>query len=311
MASPLTLYYRRRARFHPAGGGTLGFAAAEGAAVSAVSIDACLLVEPAVQVAFERVREAAGRIPRLASIGIDVDEAGHFSIDARTVGSPTPSALARAEALLKLGAQGIAVGEERISTARVFGDPILRDASGVLVRPDCFAQANRRATPLVVERALAALGPIAGRTVLELFAGAGTFTLPLLDRGAQVTAVESWVTSLNLLRAASEKRKQTVRLLAADSLATARALAASNDRFDAVLLDPPRGGARSIAAPLSKLTDRVVYVSCDPATLARDARELIAQGFRLEEATPIDLFPMTFHVEVVALFVREQGGRRD
>jgi 23S rRNA (uracil1939-C5)-methyltransferase len=82
-------------------------------------------------------------------------------------------------------------------------------------------------------------------------------------------------------------------------------LAAAGERFDAVLLDPPRAGGFEAVRMLGSLApSRVVYVSCDPATLARDLEVLAEEGFRLERAVPIDMFPQTSHLETVALLAR-------
>lgn len=298
--SPLPLRYRRRARWHPAGRGRLGFSERAGPRV--VPVDDCLLVEPGVQAAYLRVRDAASLVPRLRSLGLDANEDGRFVVDVRTEGPPSPGALSRSEAMLALGAAGVTVGEERKATTRAFGEPVLRDPGGLRVRPDCFAQANRLGARLLVEHALGSLR--GASNVLELFCGAGTFTLPLLERGARVLGVESWVPSLDLLAAAAAERDLSPRLVAGDAVEVARSLASEGRAFDAVLLDPPREGAKGVSAALAKLAPRVVYVSCDPATLARDARELAQHGFALESAVPLDLFPQTFHVEVVATFRR-------
>ena len=80
---------------------------------------------------------------------------------------------------------------------------------------------------------------------------------------------------------------------------------ASGSSFDVALLDPPRAGAKEILAPLAALVRRrIVYVSCDPSTLARDVGELGRQGFTLSRATVLDLFPQTYHLEAVAVLER-------
>ena len=90
-----------------------------------------------------------------------------------------------------------------------------------------------------------------------------------------------------------------------DAGKTARAMAKEGQKFDAVIMDPPRGGAAGFAKALAFLAvEKVVYVSCYPPTLARDSAEMEREGFRLAVVEPLDMFPQTAHVESVALFVR-------
>ena len=143
---------------------------------------------------------------------------------------------------------------------------------------------------------LQALG--SAERILELFCGSGTLTLPLL--GARtVTAVENAGPSLALLRKSADEAGLKVRLIEGDSAEIARSY---TDLVDAVLLDPPRIGAAEVMPFLN--APRIVYVSCDAPTLARDAKLLAARGYRLTKAVPLDLFPQTAHFEVVATFAR-------
>jgi 23S rRNA (uracil1939-C5)-methyltransferase len=143
------------------------------------------------------------------------------------------------------------------------------------------------------------------RRVADLYAGCGTFTFPLV-RGARVHAVEGDAEAIDALAGAARRAVlgQAVtteqRDLASDPL-TEEEL----QRFDGVVFDPPRAGAKAQAKRLAcSNVPRVVAVSCDPATFARDARILVEGGYRLLEATPIDQFIWSPHVEVVATFAR-------
>jgi 23S rRNA (uracil1939-C5)-methyltransferase len=173
------------------------------------------------------------------------------------------------------------------------GEPALRVAPGV------FAQVGDAA-----DRALrrAVLDQVRGPRVLELFAGAGNFTR-LLVRAAEVTAVEDDARALDLLRENAPPAR-AVRSRAEDAL---RDLLAAGERFDTVLLDPPRRGAPELIGDLSRLDPaRIVYVSCDPMTLARDAERLVARGRHVVWARGFDLMPQTFHIE--AILVLEGAG---
>jgi 23S rRNA (uracil1939-C5)-methyltransferase len=118
-----------------------------------------------------------------------------------------------------------------------------------------------------------------------------------------VLAVESAGPALGLLRRSADEAGLAVKLVAGDAAAVVQGW--SERRPDAVLLDPPRTGAAGAVGALGRLgAPRVVYVSCDAPTLARDAKLLSQSGYRLRRAVPLDLFPQTAHFEVVATFDR-------
>ncbi|HZZ83664.1 MAG TPA: methyltransferase domain-containing protein [Anaeromyxobacteraceae bacterium] len=203
--------------------------------------------------------------------------------------------------LLQEGRAPALVGEPVLRHARVPGDP---SAGLQRSRPDVFQQANRGANALLVAAAAALLRP-AGARVLELYCGAGNFTAPLARSAASVTAVEVQGPSLELAR--RDLTGQPVRFVAGDALAVAGGLAREpgGPRFEAALLDPPRDGARGVGALLARLgVAWAVYVSCDPATLARDLRGCVEAGYRVASVQPFDLFPQTHHVEGLALLER-------
>ncbi|HEX9289558.1 MAG TPA: methyltransferase domain-containing protein, partial [Anaeromyxobacteraceae bacterium] len=206
------------------------------------------------------------------------------------------------------GAAPVLAGAPVLRHERHPGDP----AAGLQrSRPDVFQQANRGANALLVETALGLLRPD-GEDVLELFCGAGNFTLPLAARARSVHAVEVQGPSLELARKDAEEAaalRDRIRFFAGDALALARAFARETGpqarRFGAALLDPPREGARGIGPALRDLgVPRAVYVSCDPATLARDLAACVEAGFRVEAVQAVDMFPQTHHVEGVALLSR-------
>lgn len=173
-------------------------------------------------------------------------------------------------------------------------------------RPGDFVQVNAPVNEAMVAQALEWLAPQAGERVLDLFSGLGNFTLPLARIGAQVVAVEGSEQMVERARTNAEHNGlDGAHFYQADLSKPLVEAQWAEGGFAAVLLDPPRDGALEIVRQMTTLgARRVVYVSCNPATLARDAAELVRQGYRLERAGVLDMFPQTAHVEAMALFER-------
>jgi 23S rRNA (uracil1939-C5)-methyltransferase len=170
-----------------------------------------------------------------------------------------------------------------------------------------FIQVNAAMNRHMIARALALLEPRPGDRVLDLFCGLGNFSLPLARRAGFVIGVEG---DAGLVRRAQHNAHRNgidnARFLLADLSADQRAAAWAKGDYDAILLDPPRNGAAAVFDYLpGSGVRRVVYVSCHPATLARDAALLVERhGFQLRSAGVMDMFPHTGHVESIALFER-------
>jgi 23S rRNA (uracil1939-C5)-methyltransferase len=169
-----------------------------------------------------------------------------------------------------------------------------------------FFQPNARTSIALRAEAVAALDPGPGDEVLELFCGVGFMTASLARSGARVTAVEGMGEAAAAARENLSALEADVRIVCAEVSRALPGLLAERE-WQGILLDPPRTGLpRGAAAELaSSAARRIAYVSCDPATLARDARILVASGrFRLTDVIPFDLFPQTRHIECIALLLR-------
>ena len=311
IASPSPLGYRRRATLHLEGG-RLGYRAA--ASHDLVEVSGCALLDPMLEASLPGLRaalEREGAPPRCTDIALACDER-HVTA-AFFVGAASDATVERVERIRRAARLDGAVVVPEGGRGQAIGDAVLSHpapgAEGVVLhaRADLFAQANAPANALLVGEALRLLGKAGpGDELLELYCGAGNFTFAAARLGWTVTAVEGSADAVELARrSARQARVQGVRFVQDDALKAAQALGREGRRFAALLLDPPRTGARGIAevARLSQAR-RVVYVSCDPATLARDVKDLRAAGFEPREATPIDMFPQTFHLEGVVQLVR-------
>lgn len=172
-------------------------------------------------------------------------------------------------------------------------------------RPLDFIQVNGAMNQRMLDHALALLDPQPHERVLDLFCGLGNFTLPLARRAAHVVGVEG---EAGLVQRARENAQRNgignVEFHAADLTTDLRNEPWVREGFDALLLDPPRTGADATIPqlPLEQI-GRIVYVSCHPGSLARDAGILVREhGYRLVAAGVMDMFPHTAHVESIALF---------
>ena len=173
--------------------------------------------------------------------------------------------------------------------------------------PGDFVQINAVINAELIATALILLAPAADDTVLDLFCGVGNFTLPLAQRAGRVVGVEHAPSVVTRARDnAARNGISNVEFVSADLFAAGALTALPPQSFQRVLLDPPRTGAEAALRALDfAATQRVLYISCNPVTLARDAAILIRErGFRLSAAGVIDMFPHTAHVESIAVFDR-------
>ena len=175
--------------------------------------------------------------------------------------------------------------------------------------PTDFTQVNHAVNGVLVRRALTLLDPQPGERVADFFCGVGNFTLAIARRGATVVGVED---SAELVRRAT-RNAEANGLAASTSFIERDLYRAAGDplaglgRFDRMLVDPPRDGAVELVRSLPEEgPQRLVYVSCNPGTLARDAAVLTqTKGYRLSAAGVVNMFPHTSHVESIALFERD------
>ncbi|HEY4179890.1 MAG TPA: TRAM domain-containing protein [Kofleriaceae bacterium] len=179
--------------------------------------------------------------------------------------------------------------------ARKADDPVIEIEPGLWGTAWDFAQASEAGNAKLIEIARAALGPGSGAQLLELYAGAGNLTRGFIADGWSVLASD--VVAPQRAPDVDAKQLEYRTGAAADIV---QRVVGEQRAFDGVVLDPPRAGAAEAIDGIIAISPRViVYVSCDPATLARDAERLVAAGYRATDAWPVDLMPQTSHVEVV------------
>jgi len=177
----------------------------------------------------------------------------------------------------------------------------------VMFAPQDFFQVNSSINRKMVPRAVELLELDGSQKVLDLFCGLGNFTLPIAKNAAEVVGVEG--DNIMVQRAkqtALDNGISNTSYFAFDLTADVKSEPWMKQKYDRILLDPPRSGAKEVIEQFGKLgASRIVYVSCHPGTLARDAEELVSkQGYHLVGAGVMDMFPHTAHVESIAVFER-------
>ncbi|MDX1619734.1 MAG: class I SAM-dependent RNA methyltransferase [Nitriliruptorales bacterium] len=283
--------YRNRAQFHSDDEGRLGFHAS--GTHDVVPIDRCLVLAPMPQALREGVGDGSG--------AAEVEVRGHRGGGAAVLRpGDGPLQLPEGEAdLLLTQPDGSAI------TMR--GDGMCSEVVGGLTYrfpADGFFQVNTLGAEALVDHVLRTVGEIRGALVWDLYAGVGLFSVPLAMAGADVVAVEAEPSSAAFIEENAQAAGATVRATTGDVATFVSGAAARQDPPDVVLLDPPRSGAgEDVCGALVDLRPAdIVYVACDVAALARDARTIVGGGYELVSAQPLDLFPHTHHVEVVAQF---------
>ena len=200
---------------------------------------------------------------------------------------------------LVTGKQPLASVELRVTETETIG------AHTYIVSPQSFFQVNSHVAPLLVNEVMTALNLQGPEDVLDLYCGVGLFTLPISERARAVLGVENSKGAIEDARM-NLRGRSNMRLLLADVSYALNHKDVSRNKWDAIVLDPPRAGVDyETLVSLAKLqAPKLVYVSCDPATLARDLKFLCANGYALAYAQPLDMFPQTHHVETVAVLTQ-------
>lgn len=289
-----------------------------------VPIAACAIARPEVVAGFPLARALAECEPSVREIEVSVDDRGIVRLCATTHPNADPPAdvdaihrrlLARAS----IESTGIAYGGlvveqgvpggwrleagDVLQSIRVAGDMEIGVPAGV------FTQVNASLNGALVSAVVAAVAK--SRSVLDLYCGAGNFSLPLARSGATVLGIDQDERAIAAARVSARALGLDDRASFVGRVADADALARLSSRPEVVLLDPPRGGAAEVLPAVLALRPlRIVYVSCDVATFARDAREVVGAGWGFSSLRLFDLTPQTHRAEVLGVFelTWERGG---
>lgn len=305
IASPDALGYRRRLSLRVQDR-RVGFFA--GGTHELVAIEECLLAVPALDGAIE----TAGRwVHRLTSTLNRIEvvwngEADHFALVGQCDGALADGDRALSEALLREEPRLAALVLHGRGFDHVLGQDRVRVAlpgAEMWLRAGGFSQVNDGANQALVRMVLEEAACTSETRLADLYAGAGNFSIALAGEAGQVVGIERERRSIESLRMNADRiGLKNLEGLAGHVHRTLRRFAPSD--FDTIVLDPPRSGAADAVPEILRLAPRrIVYVSCNPATLARDLAAL-AEDYVVDRVMPIDLFPQTPHVETVARLTR-------
>lgn len=306
--------YRRRARIAvrwdaKARHLEVGFRAAASQAI--VAIDDCpVLVQP-LQPILRALPATLRQLQKPQAIGhVELFNGSHSALLVRHTAALPDADLAHLQRFCRdhqaqLWLQG-ASGPQPFEAEAPLGYRLDEWAVELAYQPGDFVQVNAPINAAMVAQALDWLAPRLDERVLDLFCGLGNFALPLARQSREVVAVEGVQTMVaRAAHNALSNGLDNAHFFQADLSNPLAEAEWAQGGFAAVLLDPPRDGALQVVRQIAALApERVLYVSCNPATLARDSAELRAQGYRLKRAGILDMFPQTAHVEAMALFVR-------
>ncbi len=310
IASPREYRYRRRIRFQCDNAKRMGFYRAF--SHDLVVIDDCLIADNALNAVIDPLRRWLGELN--ASVedveivsGDDPNEivvvtkvTGEFMTEDETVCERLVDQASGIGGLILHGATWRkAWGRTAVS---ICGD----EGICLRVEGDVFTQVNAEGNRELLRRLLAAGDFDKNDRVLELYSGAGNFTLSVARRAREIVAVEGHRPAVDSAKQGAQFNGiANIHWIGAHVPAAVERLARQRERFSKIILDPPRAGAKGIDGSLSSLdVEKILYVSCNPATLARDLSALARRGYKLTSVQPIDLFPHTFHVETLAVMIR-------
>lgn len=270
--SPQQFGYRNQARFSVDGQGNLGFISRPGHGYRFLRIDECRIMHP-------KINEILSRLQGRAHV--------KHQLMVR-YGVNTGSLLVHPD---------VSQLEQTIPSGQLyFKEAVL--GYRFRIAASSFFQTNTGVAERLIELVLERVAPTGREIVVDAYAGVGTFAAFLAPRVARVIGIEESPSAVNDARVNLDRFENVEYLMAKVEQVLGRLAV----RPDVVILDPPRVGCapEAITGVLMLRPPKIIYVSCDPATLARDLRKLCDGGYRLINVTPLDMFPQTYHIESVA-----------
>ncbi len=294
IASPDAWNYRAHATFHVDGAGRLCFVGTDGETL--VPIDECHIIRPELLDLLDEL--SLDDIPELDRVRVQVGSDGRRMVVLSTNDDQAPEL----EVNIPVSINFLLSDNEPVNLVGASHTVYTVRGRRFRVTAGGFFQVNVPQAETLVDYVLRKLDLRGDEAVLDLYAGVGLFTAFLAEQAALVTSIESYPPAV------TDADENVSDLDNVDLIegSVEDVLPELAERYDAIVLDPPRGGVEAHALDVIDTLGarRIVYVSCEPSTLARDAKRLAAKGWQLVDTQPVDMFPQTYHIECVAFFTR-------
>jgi 23S rRNA (uracil1939-C5)-methyltransferase len=298
--APAEFGYRSRIRLKVGAHGVIGFH--EFGTNAIVEIDSCMVADAGIRMPLHLARSLGKRVEEIEVIRDGAREVQVAYLkkpaseeDLRLARKVLESDSEIRGIVLRSGARREILGEAAITVE-------LEQGLSIEVDADLFSQVNRAQNMRLVVSVMEMASIKESAPVLDLYCGAGNFSIPASRRGARVTGVDADAGAVAAaIRNAARLKLRDAQFVAMKASETADFLHRARYRPEVVILDPPRTGAADLMEPIVKLrAPRIVYASCDVTTLARDLATLARAGYKVERVRGFDFFPNTHHVEIAA-----------
>lgn len=312
--SPRTEHYRLRTQFNvrtEKGAQRIGFF--RQGSYSLVEVEDAFLIHPLINRTLAAIRDLIALLPPLLEIHINSSPAGEVHLlvfGAEEILKPLDAFFAKLQKAVPevIGLTGFAKKKKAGSLGR---NVLALEVEGLALHATegNFFQVNWEQNRNMVGAVLDFAGLSGSETVLDLYCGIGNFSLPLAKQAKQVIGIESGYGAIEDARKNARLNGiANVEFIADDLQKGLKPLLERKQKADVIVLDPPRAGAtlKALERILAFVPRKIIYVSCNPSTLARDLKFFHLFGFRLDRLQPVDMFPWTYHIECVAEMVREE-----
>jgi len=314
LPSPRTDHYRLRTQFNVRtanGKQRIGFF--RQGSYKLIEVENVFLLHPVINKTLDAIRTLSHQLPVLSEVHINATPSGEVHILLFSEQAPFPSQEAFYSNLTKavpeiIGITGFAGKKKAFSLGK---NQLTLEIEGLTLHATegNFFQVNWDQNRNIVRTVLELASLTGNDTVLDLFCGIGNFSLPLAKKAKQVIGIESGYSAINDAQAnATFNGLKNTEFIAEDMQKGLKTLLQRKMRADVIVLDPPRAGAtlKTLERVLAFVPQKIIYVSCNPSTLARDLKYFHLFGFGLDRLQPVDMFPYTYHIECIAEMVRER-----